>query len=166
MTTRAADRLRVAIVALAWVGFVVGAVGVTFKALVVLVPSAAARLLAPGRPDALLTGALALDLVATAVGVYDHVGWWDDVAHTVLPALLLGVLAARLAPAAAFAAVVAVGASWELVELSVDAVLGTHLSLGAGDTALDLACDVAGAAIGLAVLLWSAPATAVAGARA
>jgi len=166
MSIRVADRLRLVIVALAYAGFVVGAVGLTFKAIVLLVPSGAARLLAPGRADTLLTGGLVIDLVATALGFYDRVIWWDDVAHTVLPALLVGVLAARLAPGAALAAVLGAGIGWELAELGADAALGTHLSLGAADTALDLACDLGGALAGVLALVRRAPAGAPAGAGA
>lgn len=153
--TRAADRLRGVVALLMWAGMVLGAPGVTIKGALVLAPSLVARAVAPGRADALLTGGLAVDLVATAAGAYQRWIWWDDLAHVVLPALLVPVAAAALvragrrsSPARSWAAVVVVALAWELVELTCDATLGTHFNLGVADSALDVACGMLGAGAG------------------
>jgi hypothetical protein len=157
--TRAADRLRWGIVGLMWAGFVLGALGITVKGALVLAPSLAARTVAVGLADLLLTAGLAIDLAATAAGAYERLAWWDDLTHTALPALLVPVAAAavvgatgRCSPRAAWAVVLAVAGAWELVELACDATMGTGFNLGVADSALDLACGVLGATLGAYLL--------------
>jgi hypothetical protein len=157
--TRAADRLRWGIAGLMWAGFVLGALGITIKGALVLAPSLAARAVAAGRADVLITAGLAIDLAATAAGAYERLAWWDDLIHTALPALLVPVAAAALvragrrgSPRAAGAVVIVVALAWELVELSCDATMGTHFNLGVADSALDLVCGVLGATVGACLL--------------
>ena len=53
---------------------------------------------------------------------------------------------------AVLVAALAIGVAWEVAEWSADQLLGTHMSGGGLDTALDVTWDVIGAALGFA--LW------------
>lgn len=109
----------------------------------------------PAIPRALFAGALALDASLTAGGVFESFNRGDHIGHLVLSALLVLLLAgtiswgetagARLLTLTAVGVVA--GLAWELLELISDAVAGTDMSLGLGDSLLDLTADVIGAAL-------------------
>ncbi len=146
------------------------------KALLVM-PAALAPRLIRVHPllDLVFTLALAAEAIGRGVATY---GGADTLSHTVLPLLSgpvlyvglvrLGALpAASTAPrllAAAIvtaAAVLALGAMWELVEWAVDSAFGTNFSQGYQDTLVDLLTDaIAAAASGALVALWLRAATA------
>ncbi len=90
---------------------------------------------------------LAAVQVAAGAGALEDLPWLDVPAHLVGAALLCAVLAGRLTAGRAVVVTIALGAGWEVAEAVADAMFGTNYSLGAGDTALDLACDVIGALV-------------------
>lgn len=97
--------------------------------------------------------------------VLGHPGSGSAAAHAIAGALLGWALAdgilrtpgaradAQRVIAAAVVATLAVGVVWEVWEWATDAVVGTSLSGGIGDTALDLVADVVGAAAGASLAL-------------
>lgn len=126
-------------------------------------------------PAGLATGVLVFSLCAFVVGehggAYTSVGWWDVVLHLVSAAVLalVGQALVLLNTAGApprtglwiggilgvgFAALV--GAAWELMEFSVDAIFGTNAQRsGLPDTMGDVAANLAGATYG-AFAAWLA----------
>jgi hypothetical protein len=124
-------------------------------------------------PSGLATGILVFSLCAFVGGehwgAYTSIGWWDVVLHLVSAAVLalVGVALVLLNTAGApprtglwiggilavgFATLV--GAAWELMEFSVDAIFGTNTQRsGLPDTMGDVATNVAGAIYG-AVAAW------------
>jgi hypothetical protein len=173
---RAADIVRAAIVCAAALFLIAGDGPAGVKALLVLPPAFAGRLV-PVRPayDLLFASALLAEVVATSLGAYDSISWGDGLSHVVLPLLagpilyagivrLRGVAEVRPAPGArsllgaglvTAAAVLWLGAIWELVEWVVDAAVGTDFSQSYDDTLGDLRNDAAAAAgSGALVAAW------------
>jgi hypothetical protein len=173
--TAAADVGRAGIL-VACAAFLLGGDGAAaLKALLVLVPAIAARLVGvPPGFDLIFVVALAGEVIATALGAYDSVSWGDTLSHLALPLLsgpvvyvglvrLLGtepgaptrplsVIAAALVTAVS---VLCLGVAWELVEWTADDTLGTNFSQGYTDTIRDLRNDaIAAAASGVLVALW------------
>jgi hypothetical protein len=140
------------------------------KALLVL-PAALAPRLIRVHPLLDLVFALALAVETLGRGLVGY-GGDDAISHLVLPLLSgpvvyvglarLGALPAasassgRLYAALGTAAgVMAIGAAWELVELTADAMFGTNYSQGRRDTVGDLLNDaIAASASGALVALW------------
>jgi hypothetical protein len=173
---RAADVVRAAI---AWAAafFLIAGDGSTgLKALLLLPPAFAGRLV-PVHPayDFIFALALLAEVVATSLGAYDSISWGDGLSHVVLPLLsgpilyaciilvrggadVEGTQARRscLRPGlVTAAAVLCLGAVWELVEWVVDAVFGTDFSQGSDDTLDDLRNDAfAAAGSGALVAAW------------
>jgi hypothetical protein len=171
--TRAADLVRAAIACAAAVFLIAGDESAGLKALLVLPPAFAGRLV-PVHPafDLLFALALLAEVVATSLGAYDSIAWGDGLSHIVLPLLSGPILYAGIVRlrggadaegathARSFfrsalvtaAAVLCLGLVWELVEWVVDAVFGTDFSQGTDDTLDDLRND-AFAAVGSGVLV-------------
>jgi hypothetical protein len=108
-----------------------------------------------GRPAA---GVSVLALVvcswASASGLVPQVFPWDDLEHALLAFGFCWFLGDLIAPssdvrwlvgAAAFGLTMAAGATWEVVEWTVDQALGTHMSPSDADTVTDLLADLIGA---------------------
>jgi uncharacterized membrane protein YjdF len=157
--TFCADLVRVAVLGSALVFLATGDGASALMALLVLVPSVAARCV---RVSPILDLGFALALGAQAIGRPFEGG--DTLPHLVLPLLSgpvlyvgllrLGVVP-RLPGVATFVGVLALGVAWELVEWFADTTLGTDYSQGYGDTAGDLFNDVlAAAASGVLVSVW------------
>jgi hypothetical protein len=116
---------------------------------------------APAIPRSLFAGAVTLDASLTAGGVFDSFNRGDHVGHFVLTGLLVALLASVVAvgqtPASRVLSLVAAGVAagfcWELLELAFDSLLGTDMSLGLRDSALDLVADLAGAAVAALLLV-------------
>jgi hypothetical protein len=130
----------------------------------------------PRAYDACFITALALQAGGEALGAYDAIPWFDNVAHFSLPFFLAPTLYIALARAdvvpdpkdsthprhyvgifvVAFALGVALGGVWEIWEWLSDHTLGSSLQLGLDDTVGDLVADTAGAAAGAALLVcWA-----------
>ena len=130
----------------------------------------------PRAYDACFVAALALQAVGEALGAYDSLPWFDNVAHFSLPFFLAPTIYIALARAdvvpdpkdstdvrhyvgifvVAFALGVAVGGLWEIWEWVSDHTFGSSLQLGLDDTVGDLVADTAGSAAGAALLvLWA-----------
>jgi hypothetical protein len=130
----------------------------------------------PRAYDACFITALTLQAGGEALGAYDAIPWFDDVAHFSLPFFLAPTLYIALARAdvvpdpkdstkrrhfvgifvVAFALGVALGGVWEIWEWLSDHTLGSSLQLGFDDTVGDLVADAAGAATGAALLVcWA-----------
>jgi hypothetical protein len=120
--------------------------------------------------------AVTLQAWGEALGAYDAIPWFDNVAHFSLPFFLAPTLYIALARAdvvpdpkdsaetrhyvgifvVAFALGVALGGVWEIWEWVSDHTLGSHLQLGLDDTVGDLVADTAGALCGAALLVcWT-----------
>jgi hypothetical protein len=133
-------------------------------------------LLLPRAYDACFVVALALQAVGEALGAYDALPWFDDLAHFSLPFFLAPTLYIALARAdvvpdpkdgthvrhyigmfiIAFSLGVAIGGLWEIWEWVSDHTFGSSLQLGLDDTVGDLVADTAGSACGAALLvLWA-----------
>ena len=174
---RAADGVRAAIACAAAFFLIAGDGSTGLKALLVLPPAFAGRLV-PVHPafDFIFALALLAEVVATSLGAYDSISWGDGLSHVVLPLLSGPILYAgiilvrggadvegtqarrscRLRPGlVTAAAVLCLGAVWELVEWVVDAVFGTDFSQGSDDTLDDLRNDAfAAAGSGALVAAW------------
>lgn len=171
---RVADVMRAALLAGAPLMFLAGR---THAAAALALVGIGALLLRAARPPATLELAfvalLSADAWLTAMGAFAHVNHKDRPGHLVLTALATPVLyhlarRARVLPAgpapgaangllfalAVAAIALALGTVWELVEYGADALLGTNMSLGYGDTMGDLVADAAGAATAAAWLTW------------
>jgi len=106
-------------------------------------------------PRSLFAGAVALDAALTAGGAFDSFNRGDHAGHFVLTGLLVALLGSMITfgrtPATRVLALVGVaavaGLCWELFELAADTWLGTDMSIGFRDSALDLVADLAGAAV-------------------
>jgi hypothetical protein len=126
--------------------------------------------------DACFVTALALQAGGEALGAYDSISWFDNVAHFTLPFFLAPTLYIALARAdvvpdpkddtetrhyigifvVAFSLGVALGGIWEIWEWISDNNFGSSLQLGNDDTIGDLVADTAGSACGAALLvLWA-----------
>jgi hypothetical protein len=161
---RAADLCRLAI-AVACAAFLFEGDGeAALKALLMLGPAVAPRLLrVPPALDLVFVAALAAEAIGTGLG--------DTFAHLVLPLLsapVLYVASVRLTGASprrpgslagaalvTAALVLALGIAWEGVEWAADRALGTDYTRGEGDTRADLRNDAAAAAAGgVLVAVW------------
>jgi len=132
--------------------------------------------LLPRAYDLCLVVALALQAWGEALGAYDAIPWFDNVAHFSLPFFLAPTLYIALARAdvvpdpkdethlrhyvgifvVAFALGVALGGLWEIWEWVSDRTLGSSLQLGNDDTVGDLTADTAGSLCGAALLVcWA-----------
>jgi uncharacterized membrane protein YjdF len=120
--------------------------------------------------------AVTLQAWGEALGAYDAIPWFDNVAHFSLPFFLAPTLYIALARAdvvpdpkdgvhtrhyigifvVAFALGVALGGLWEIWEWVSDHALGSKLQLGLDDTVGDLVADTAGALCGATLLVcWA-----------
>jgi hypothetical protein len=120
--------------------------------------------------------AVVLQAWGEALGAYDAIPWFDNVAHFTLPFFFAPTLYIALARAdvvpdpkdgteprhyvgifvVAFALGVALGGLWEIWEWVSDHVFGSELQLGLDDTVGDLVADTAGALCGAALLVcWA-----------
>jgi hypothetical protein len=111
-----------------------------------------------------------------ALGLYEKIGFYDLIVHSLASFFFAPVLYILLARAEVLADLkqvttahhvvgvfvvtlalgLAVGAVWEMAEYSSDHYLGTHLAKSERDTATDLMVDGAGAAAGAALLVaWA-----------
>ena len=171
--TALADVVRIGIAALASGFLVAGDESAALKALLVLVPAIASRMVrAPAAFDLLFAVTLAVETLGTGLGVYGRVGWPDSGSHLLIPFVSapivyqafvrLNAITAPEEPRAALgtglvvaAGVLALGALWELVEWGADSGFGTDYSQGHTDTLSDLLADaVAAAAGGVAIAVW------------
>ena len=130
----------------------------------------------PRAYDACFVTALALQAGGEALGAYDAIPWFDNVAHFSLPFFLAPTLYIALARAdvvpdpkdetstrhyvgifvVAFALGVALGGVWEIWEWVSDHTLGSSLQLGLDDTVGDLVADTAGSLAGALLLVcWA-----------
>ncbi len=130
----------------------------------------------PRAYDACLVAALTLQAGGEAVGAYDALPWFDDLAHFSLPFFLAPTLYIALARAdvvpdpkddtetrhyvgifvVTFALGVALGGIWEIWEWVSDHSFGSSLQLGLDDTVGDLVADTAGSAAGALLLVcWA-----------
>jgi hypothetical protein len=126
--------------------------------------------------DACFVTALALQAGGEALGAYDSIPWFDNVAHFTLPFFLAPTLYIALARAdvvpdpkddtetrhyvgifvITLSLGVALGGIWEIWEWVSDRSFGSSLQLGNDDTIGDLVADTAGSACGAALLvLWA-----------
>jgi hypothetical protein len=126
--------------------------------------------------DAAFILALALQAGGEAIGAYDALPWFDNVAHFSLPFFLAPTLYIALARAdvvpdpkddtrlrhyvgifvVSFALGVALGGIWEIWEWVSDHSLGSHLQLGLDDTVGDLVADTSGSLCGALLLVcWA-----------
>jgi hypothetical protein len=130
----------------------------------------------PRAYDAAFMVALTLQALGEALGAYDAIPWFDNVAHFSLPFFLAPALYIALARAdvvpdpkdetstrhyvgifiVAFALGLAIGGLWEIWEWVSDHTLGSSLQLGLDDTVGDLVADTAGSLCGAALLVcWA-----------
>jgi hypothetical protein len=130
----------------------------------------------PRAYDACFVLALAVQAWGEALGAYDAIPWFDNVAHFTLPFFLaptLYIVLARidLVPdpkdasdlrhyvglfVVTVALGVAIGGVWEIVEWFSDHTLGSSLQLSNDDTVGDLVADTAGSVCGAALLVcWA-----------
>lgn len=126
--------------------------------------------------DACFVAALALQAVGEALGAYDAIPWFDNIAHFTLPFFLAPTLYIALARAdvvpdpkdethtrhyvgifvITLSLGVALGGIWEIWEWISDHSFGSSLQLGNDDTIGDLVADTAGSACGAALLVcWA-----------
>jgi len=130
----------------------------------------------PRAYDACLVTALTLQAGGEALGAYDSISWFDNLAHFSLPFFLAPTLYIALARAdvvpdpkddtetrhyvgifvITFALGVALGGIWEIWEWVSDRSFGSSLQLGLDDTVGDLVADTAGSACGALLLVcWA-----------
>lgn len=106
----------------------------------------------PALADLLLSVPFAVDVLGNAVDAYDRIGWFDDAAHFVNWALLMGALAVslspRLPPPAQVGLVVGLGSTtallWELAEYQAFIRGGTELATAYRDTLGDMTLGTLG----------------------
>ena len=123
--------------------------------------------------DAAFIVALTLQAGGEALGAYDAIPWFDNVAHFSLPFFLAPTLYIALARAdvvpdpkdgthtrhfvgmfvVSFALGVALGGVWEIWEWVSDHTIGTDLQLSNDDTVGDLVADTAGSLCGALLLV-------------
>jgi hypothetical protein len=174
--TRLADLVRAAMLSAALIFLATGNDSDALRALLVIPPSLAARVVRVHPVlDLVFALALAAEAIGTALGHSESLPRGDTLPHIVLPFLSgpvlyvvlvrLGVLAEpaasptvdRLLAAGVVTAgaVVALGVAWELVEWGADSWLGTNYSQGHQDTARDLINDsIAATASGALLVVW------------
>jgi hypothetical protein len=120
--------------------------------------------------------AVALQAWGEALGAYDAIPWFDNVAHFTLPFFLAPTIYVALARAdvvpdprddthtlhyvgmfvVTFALGVALGGIWEIFEWVSDHTVGSELQLGLDDTVGDLVADTAGSLFGALLLVcWA-----------
>ena len=120
--------------------------------------------------------AVVLQAWGEALGAYDALPWFDNVAHFTLPFFLAPTIYIALARAdvvpdpkdsshplhyvgmfvVCFSFGVALGGLWEIWEWVSDHVFGSNLQLGLDDTVGDLVADSAGSLLGAALLVcWA-----------
>jgi len=165
--------VRIGIAATAAGFLVAGDESAALKALLVLVPAIASRMVrAPAAFDLLFAVTLAVEALGTGLGVYARVGWPAGGSHLLIPFVSAPIVYQAFVrlrattppeePRAAIgtgllvaAGVLALGALWELVEWGADSVFGTDYSQGYTDTLWDLLADAfAASAGGVAVAVW------------
>jgi hypothetical protein len=126
--------------------------------------------------DAAFVAALALQSLGEALGAYDALPWFDNVAHFTLPFFLAPTVYIALARAdvvpdpkddatrhhlvgmfvVTLALGVAIGGIWEIWEWVSDHAFGSSLQLSNDDTVGDLVADTAGSAAGALLLVcWA-----------
>jgi hypothetical protein len=171
-----ADVARIAILASALAFLAEGDKSAALKALLVLVPALASRLVrVPAGFDFLFASALAIEALGSGLGAFHRIGWPEGASHLVIPFLSAPIvyqsfvrlgatsapedIPAKLPVAGAglltAAGVLALGALWELVEWGSDDTFRTDYSLGYSDTLSDLLADaVAATGGGLLVAIW------------
>jgi hypothetical protein len=171
-----ADIARIAILASALAFLAEGDKSAALKALLVLVPALASRLVrVPAGFDFLFASALAIEALGSGLGAFHRIGWPEGASHLVIPFLSAPIvyqsfvrlgatpapedIPAKLPVAGAglltAAGVLALGALWELVEWGSDNTFRTDYSLGYSDTLSDLLADaVAATGGGLLVAIW------------
>jgi hypothetical protein len=173
--TTAADVVRIGIACAAGVFVLEGDGSAALKAALVLAPALAARLAAPPPAfDLAFTLALGAEALSTGLGAHGTFGAGDTVSHILLPLLSAPILyvgllrlagtepsslpTVRVLVGAALvttAAVLCLGAAWELVEWAADTALGTSYSQGHNDTLTDLRNNaIAATAGGVLVAGW------------
>ena len=171
----AADALRAS---LAGGALVMLAIGRTHAAVALALVGIGALVLRAARPpvrlDLLFVVLLCADAWATSLGAFEQFNREDRPGHLLLSALATPIVfhlvhrsgAVRAAPRASvggrlgfFIAVaglgMGLGVAWELLEYGADAILGTNMSLGYGDTMGDLVADAVGVSTAAALLTWS-----------
>jgi hypothetical protein len=120
--------------------------------------------------------AVVLQAWGEALGAYDAITWFDNVAHFSLPFFLAPTIYIALARAdlvpdpkdsshplhylgifvVTFSFGVAIGGLWEIWEWVSDHTFGSNLQLGLADTVGDLVADSAGSLVGAALLVcWA-----------
>ncbi len=171
------DLLRITFILGAVYFAIVGDVKGTANLLVAAVAVVVARLVnLPRVYDLAFVLAMYLTGWGEALGLYDAIGWYDNLVHFMVP--LLGAPVAYIALArlevlpdprddtdmrhylgifvVTLALGLAIGAIWEVVEWSSDGVLGSNLSLSNDDTVGDLIADASGSILGAALLVvWT-----------
>lgn len=174
--TGTADLVRAGIVGMGATLVAVGNVSAGLRAFLVLPAAFLGRLVRIHPAYDLLFGlALATEAVGAALAGYRTIGWDDTLSHLALPLLCGPILFAGLVRLEAIAppssaasprflagaalvtaaAVLSLGAVWELVEWAADAAFGTDYSQGYEDTLVDLLADsVAAVAGGALVAGW------------
>jgi hypothetical protein len=170
---QAADAIRLGIVLAGAASLAGGDWSAALKVFLLLPPTVCARLLRVHPAfDLLFAMALGIEALVSTVGGYGAIGWWDTLAHVVLPLLsgpvlfqgLLRLGVGRLTDTASrgqvlsalltFSAVLVLGALWELLEWVADSTLGTSYSSGYRDTITDLGADAVGGAGAAALVVW------------
>jgi hypothetical protein len=167
-----------ALLALAAIGFLVAGDtnGATLLGGAAALAWAVRPLQLPRVYDACFITALTLQAGGEALGAYDSIPWFDNVAHFTLPFFLAPTLYIALARAdvvpdpkddtetrhyvgifvVTLSLGVALGGIWEIWEWVSDRSFGSSLQLGNDDTIGDLVADTAGSACGAALLvLWA-----------
>lgn len=171
------DLLRLAFLAGAVAGALVGDVTATFNLLLAFAVLVVARLAdLPRLYDLALILALTLTQAGEALGLYDAIAWYDRVVHVLVPMFTSQILylcfarievlpdpRQRTLPRheagmflVTFALGLAVGALWEVFEYASDGIVGSDLSQGNTDTVGDLLADACGSLAGGAlIVLWA-----------
>jgi hypothetical protein len=171
------DLLRLAFLAGAVAGALLGDAAAAFNLLLAFAVVVAARLAElPRLYDLAVVVAMAFTQGGEALGLYDAIGWYDRVVHFVVPMLASQVVYLCLARlevlpdprqrtlprhdagmfVVTFALGLAVGALWEVFEWSSDGVFGSDLSQGNTDTVGDLIADASGSLAGGGLMVaWS-----------
>jgi hypothetical protein len=171
------DVLRILLLLSAVVAFAMGEFGAAGLLAALGALTLVARLVElPRLYDLAFTVGMLLQGLGEVLGGYDRWAWFDTAVHVALPFLVAPVVYIALARlevvpdphdrtgaardaglvVVTFALGLAVGALWEIVEWTSDAVLGTRLQESNTDTVRDLGADSIGALLGAALLaLWT-----------
>jgi hypothetical protein len=126
--------------------------------------------------DLSLIVALTITGWGSALHFYGQYGWYDNVVHTLMPALVTPIVYVMLVRLGvlpelrdltqvhhqigffliAFCIGMAIGGSWEVIEWWLDQITGNHRVKDAADTASDLTSTVFGSvAAGFVLIAWS-----------